>query len=688
MALRTKTIEYVFPTQTGNISGNIAYEFPGTTVWIPETGSRSFHSVELEVFSRDNHAAAQNISGTLLGVKLGTSGYFLRQVTDVITNSAEDQSYLFCHNATPYFNSSFGTGTFNTGAVLVQFSGTSQNQANVHAKLKITYNYEDVAATTRIKTIRIPIESRKSTLTTTEVPLNSGRQIPALFNGYLPETGITKRQVWLELFGHEASSFVSPMRAFYRLDNGSGGPLSTGPSGNFLSRFSVLNSSCWYKGVVDLTSLHAFTGVSTLFVGLTGAGNTALSNLGGMLCATYEYDHSSSTGIYNSIFLDGPVDYGLMGSTNEISGTTHSSEFYIEESGISLKESALLAYYNTPAAFTFFIGAGNQSGIFYPVVLGGLSCGQQSVVHRIDGSGNTSTPFGTLVRGRNVINTKWFSNSLTNGNGLTSQILLNYISNKHPSGDGVHNHSIYSNIAEYDADTLDRIIINKTGAMPVELNYYINGVQLYCPYMTSADVQFPMNINVSLTGLEGANNIGSGFTPAYYGNIVGTVENQLNTINASMSPFARFANYPKQVNHINQMSPLAISGVRNWRVQNYTSVRSSLGMWTTYHSIFYPINSTITNTTGGNVQYIMVDNLTDQVLFTGGRVGDGAINENWYDNTRPIYIIAKQGGSNRGLSISQGVDSGNFNISFGGGSVVNNICRTIVHPGMQGGLRG
>lgn len=689
MALRAKTIEYVFPTWTGNVPGNVRYEFPGQTLWIPETG-RVFDSVEVEVFSRDNHAAAQNVSGVLVGIKLGTNAYSNFRTIDTLTNSTEDQSYLFNYDITNYFSSNFGTGISTSGAILVQLSGTSQSQANMSAKLKLTYNYDDENATTRIKTVRIPLESRRTQLTNAKVPINSGIGLVPLFNGYLPESGIVKRQVWLELFGNEASAVTNQENMLYLIDNGSGGPLGTGPSGIWCNRRSALNSSCWYKGIIDLTSHHAFTGTSTINLASTGV-TTNFTNVGGLLCATYEYNHTDSTGIFNSIYLSGPVTYGYMGGTNANSGSTYSTECYIQESGIQLKDSAIVAYYNTPAAFTFYIGAGNQSGTYYPVVVGGLACGQQSLVHRIDQSGNGNTGFGTLSRGRNVIHSKWWAGTINNGNNLTSQILLNYISNKHPSGDAVHNHSIYNNIIGFDIDLIDSPAANKTGSVPATDTYFINSTQLYCPFITSAVAMSAMSIQVSLTGTEGPNSIGSGWTNAYTSLWHGTVENTLCTITAPMAPGALFQKYPNYPDVLGR-SYLDIANIRSWRIQNPDSVWSSLGQWTTYHGITYPLTGTITNSQSGNIELVVIDNSSDQTLFTGGVVGNTGYNYVWYDNTRPIYVVAKENNSSRAISVSQGVDSGAFNLSLQSngevGTTVNTIVRNLVHPGMQGGLRG
>ena len=70
MPVRTKTVEYVFPSFTGTIatglnltsSTSALYEFPAITCSLPETGSRTFRSVMAEFTWNDWFGVAANLS--------------------------------------------------------------------------------------------------------------------------------------------------------------------------------------------------------------------------------------------------------------------------------------------------------------------------------------------------------------------------------------------------------------------------------------------------------------------------------------------------------------------------------------------------------------------------------------------------------------------------------------------------
>lgn len=76
MALRTKTVEYVFPSATGTIatglnltsSTSALYEFPAITCSFPESGSRVFKSVMAEFTWNDWFGVAANLSGSIFGI--------------------------------------------------------------------------------------------------------------------------------------------------------------------------------------------------------------------------------------------------------------------------------------------------------------------------------------------------------------------------------------------------------------------------------------------------------------------------------------------------------------------------------------------------------------------------------------------------------------------------------------------
>ncbi|MEM0374077.1 MAG: hypothetical protein QXO96_05960, partial [Sulfolobales archaeon] len=63
MTIRLKTIEYALPMITSNISTGTTYtDSSDMTIYIPETNSRTFVSVALEVYWHDQMTTASNMS--------------------------------------------------------------------------------------------------------------------------------------------------------------------------------------------------------------------------------------------------------------------------------------------------------------------------------------------------------------------------------------------------------------------------------------------------------------------------------------------------------------------------------------------------------------------------------------------------------------------------------------------------
>ena len=206
MALRTKTIEYAFPLNTASVASATLRTFTAITVNIPETTSRTFRSVIVDFSSQDGGAAAASTTAILTNVQIGAVAVSANTVTQTITNSGENQSFHFLRDATAYFQTNF-TGTSQT--VTVGITNTGNVTQNASAKIIITYEYDDSAATTRIKTVKIPIDGNNGALTNAYVNVGGlASQIPAL-DTFLPEASKVYRSIFFEMLVHTGASVVT-----------------------------------------------------------------------------------------------------------------------------------------------------------------------------------------------------------------------------------------------------------------------------------------------------------------------------------------------------------------------------------------------------------------------------------------------------------------------------------------------
>ena len=73
--MRTKSIEYAFPQNVASLATATRYDFGAITIYIPETASRTFRSVIVEVTCMDNVTVAASMTANLIGIKLGAVAF-------------------------------------------------------------------------------------------------------------------------------------------------------------------------------------------------------------------------------------------------------------------------------------------------------------------------------------------------------------------------------------------------------------------------------------------------------------------------------------------------------------------------------------------------------------------------------------------------------------------------------------
>jgi hypothetical protein len=89
----------------------------------------------------------------------------------------------------------------------------------------------------------------------------------------------------------------------------------------------------------------------------------------------------------------------------------------------------------------------------------------------------------------------------------------------------------------------------------------------------------------------------------------------------------------------------------------------------TYNSITYNVGGTVSGSTGGTVTLELFRSDTKELLLSNTRTGDGSYNFVWYDNTVPVYVVAREAAANLGgTSNTQNASTSiSFNISMGSG---------------------
>lgn len=199
------TVEYAFATRTTALTATTRHDFSSITLSIPETQSRTFRSVYVEIHCRGTETSGTSLTSWLIGIKLGATAFSDTTVAQTLTHSGDQQSHRFLSgDLSSYFNSNFGSGTTQTCEVGVAFGGLGV--INVTAKLYIQYEYDEThaSADTRVKTVRIPIESGTTTLTNSLAEVGTW-QVPALLPNWQMVTAVSSALDTITIVGHGLS---------------------------------------------------------------------------------------------------------------------------------------------------------------------------------------------------------------------------------------------------------------------------------------------------------------------------------------------------------------------------------------------------------------------------------------------------------------------------------------------------
>lgn len=639
MARRIKTIEFATSTNITSLAATTNRDLSGSTsIYIPETGI-TFKSaiVYVDCVNDITNTSAADLTSPIIGIILDGIASNVT-LPDPIQNSGEKEAWIFSRDVTSYFSTNW-SGSTMTWLIRVNFTGMQTN--NHAAKIVITYEYEDSSSPTEhIKTIRIPIESTRSLLTTSWQTVGGTTAIPALKNfgasPYLPETGITIRQIFLEMWGNTATLSTTDFTWQTRID----GVTAIDTYRNE----SAMNSATWAHAIIDITTA-TLTGATALECICNGITNR-FSTVGGMIVVTYSFNPSTSTSIYNSLMIGAVDTAGQVGN----SGSTGSWEknIYVEEPGtIQLKESGLCLFQDDSQGYTFNVKVSGDTTSqetyqSYIITAGAVQCGTYSLVHRIDASGQTGAAGISLVKGKNLYRVLFYTNTAQAGWNLSGFLILNYISGKYTTGIGSHSHSVYQHVADNITTNGSRINISSTITPSIpETNYFLNEYLYWINYNIGASTDSFFVVD--------AENINNGWNTLYIGTSRQDNENKNGWVFGAGSKLINRWNGDPDPDKLN------IKTGRRYRLSAGPLESGSMGYWYTYHSISYEISGTcsgyIGNGTGITVDIYRINSSTQNEMILSTTTTEGGVfSTTWYNNTETLYAAARQDDNHVGRS--------------------------------------
>lgn len=623
MATRLKTVQYNFPT-LASLSNNSTTNLSQITIYLPETGTKSFRKVIAKVTADDiATSAGAPIATRSVGLRLGAAAYTTVSNANTLMHSGENLSVFYSADFTSHFTSNWsGTSmTCDVQVLMNQSSGTTLGMVNVSVSLEITYQYDD-ASTTQVKTAWIPLNAPTGALGTTK-PGTPTDTIPAL-DTYLPEASKTYRNISIVFQGNESRTSNVDHTLSMQIDG-----LTALTTGNYEAGN---NSDRWVRYIWNISSLGMTTNATHGFY--MWASLARFNHPQVWMVVTYEFNASTTTTVMQSLML--PMEsLGAMGGTSASDFQRTVQELWIEEPAtITLQRLAAFFFWEQSAGITGVnarIGTG--SFVSYTDVASVLSGSNGCMVRNDSGA--------TLARGRNTFTADIYrTDSATLGDGLSGFWLVNYTSGKHASGVGAHNRTVLWNLATTGTAAASEVLsVSATNPVVPETNFFLTSLGVRYEYINNYvdDLSAPAGVSIQVERLSAES--GVKWETAYAD--IGETDPEVGL----HTHYSQIKGVFNRWNSDPDTKRLNLQTARRWRViqANNCAAFSHLDVIMTYHTITFTVADSLSGGFSGTVYIDLCRTLTDEMVKATTRTGDGAFSFVWHDNTEQLHISASDG---------------------------------------------
>jgi len=615
MATRLKTVQYSFPV-LASLTNNTLTNMTQITVYLPETGTKTFRKVIAKVTADDIVTATGGSIGTrTVNLRLGAAGYTSNSNANTLTNSGENLSVYYSADFTSHFTTNW-TGTSMTCDVQVlmnQTTGTTLNMVNVCVTLDITYEYDDTS-TTQVKTVWIPLNAPVAALATAK-PGAATDTIPAL-DTYLPEASKTYRNMFITVQGNEARNAATTDHTLsLQID-----ALTAQTSGAYAG---ALATDRWYRYIWNMTSLGMTTNATHGFYIWASVARANHPQV--WMTVTYEFDATATTSVMQSLIL--PMEFNSpMGGATSSDYQRASRELWIEEPAtITLQRLA---------AYIFWDQSGNIGGLNARVGTGSFVTYTDTASTLAGGNGCMvrNDAGATLARGRNTLQADVYRTDTTDlGENLCAFWIVNYTSGKHASGVGTHNKTVFWNLSTTGtAAAAETVTIAATAPSIPESNYFLSSVDTRYEYISSSTGS-PAGVSVLVERLAAEG--GVKWETAYID--IGETDPEVGLHTCYSQVTGLFYRWPGDASS----TRIAFQTARRWKttLSNNCTAFDTLELLFTYHAITYTVADSISGFTG--TAYLdLCRTLTDEMVLSTTRSGDGSFSFTWYDNTEYLFL--------------------------------------------------
>ena len=652
MALTSKTITVPIPTYTTSVATNTRLDFPAVTVTIPETASRTFRSVAIKIYARDDETTSgKYISNVLIGCTLDSAAADDATVVASAFNQysqSEHQGLQFVRTdaaLVSYFNANFGAGTTQTLAV--SFKVQTMATINLSAVVEITYEYDDASVTTVNAMAYIPLESTTTSLTNTLAALAASGNIPQLtgtggvFDGL---NSVSIKSMSLIITGNEAPTNTTDFQLGMQIDSG-----SEVLDGNHRQN---LQSAVFYQYVWDVSSMTTTT-AHTLNLRTTATGKMNLA--GALLVVQFTYNWSAGSVAWCGLRMPMVTEEGFGASASSGDRSVLALDFDVQDPAtLAMQQSGVLINYvgNYRNNWTLSCLIGSQSARSYTSSIGSAFsttvCGSHWLVQRFDSGGVQGSGL-SLVRGKNSLRVGFYSGtSDPRVAGFSAMVYLNYRCGK-AATEGKQTHTIWHGIFSTTLTSSSNLRTITSVAPVVSLVDYamVNvGIEVLSGIYTGGS-----GVMVRAERLSGEG-IADGWV---------SVHSQMYAIGTASAVFTPFwhsiSRYFNRWNSDIDTERMVITTSRGWRFMSpIEETLFAAGLYLTVHGITYTVADAVTGLAApvaGNtidIHTAPADDILSPRIATTTTDSGGNFTVTVHDNTRDLFTKVIQSSTKQGIS--------------------------------------
>jgi hypothetical protein len=649
--VRQVTVEYRLGSNitllaTNTVIGSAAIATLGTkTIQVPNLVAGGVISARVVVSWQDAFTAAVNVTTQRVGISVNGGAYNnLDFAYTAIGNTGDHEANFITRDITSLL-SAVAAPTFTLACQFAMATSANSNINNIHAKLILTYEFDETAVVTSfVQTIRIPIQGDITTIPTAgtyqqigttgtgSAPVN---QIPQLtgVGGILTGYGATLviDDQWMEVAAQQGGSGTGDFTGTYRFD-GAGATYARA------TQEQQLDGSTFFFDMFDMVAPALSTTAAHSWE-MTTSLNARFSNTCAVYYLTIRWDPTQSdyTRHLNSIKLPLPMEDldTYISSTATGSRDAISKTVWIEEPGsITLRQSGFWLVVAAGGGATLNLAAA-QGNTMRPHTLGSLVISGPFFLCR---RGDFGTTPWTVARGQNTFSMGMFTTGASTAVPEGGWIYLNYESDVRTVGGTKrpwdHNHTLFFNIQ--NAPT--------SGALPTrrDITTGFQTPEIATPwFLNSWAVEQMGRISSGLwtNGIKLQVTAGEGLG-------AGWATRQAPTINDAEVQFfnyiADFTEFGRQ--NSNRSDGLNPNTSRTFQTTGTTASASSYGQWITANHLTYDVDVTSVDYTGdgSGIPVQVISTQTERVEGEGTTVIGGSVTITVFDNAYTHFATAQQ----------------------------------------------